>query len=214
MMAQSSPQAIDDPILARAAKLSSAALHEAAGKTGALPSVLKPCSSQVRVAGRAFPVRSPPGDNLWLHRAIYAAGTGDVLVADVGNSSEFGYWGEVMALAAQTRGIAGLVITGGVRDSVRMLEMGFPVFCACICIQGTGKDPHGDGRLGEPVTIGGVMIRTGDLVFGDADGVVVLPRERVERVVTAAEDRETAEQRIFAELRAGRSTIEIYNLPR
>src|SRR6202042_2216120 len=98
-----------------------------------------------------------------LHRAIYAAVAGDVLGVDVGDGSEYGYWGEVMALAAQTRGIAGLVTTGGVRDSVRLAEMGFPVFAKCICIRGTAKNPGGRGKVGEPIILGETLIRKGDL---------------------------------------------------
>jgi 4-hydroxy-4-methyl-2-oxoglutarate aldolase len=204
---------LTDAVLQRAAKLSSATVHEAAGKAGALPSVLKPIAAHARLAGRAFPVSCPPGDNLWLHRAIYAAAPGDVLVVDVSGGSECGYWGEVMALAAQTRGIAGLVITGGVRDSVRLAEMGFPVFSKSICIRGTGKNPEASGKLGEPVTIGEVLIRKGDLVLGDADGLVVIARTQAAQVIAAAEARDEAERSIFVEIRSGRSTIDIYNLP-
>lgn len=205
--------ALSSNLIERASRLSSATMHEAGGKIGALPSVLKATSSLVRLTGRAFPVKCPPGDNLWLHRAIYAAAPGDVLVVDVGGAVEHGYWGEVMALAAQQRGIAGLVIAGGVRDSVRMLEMGFPVFSAAICIRGTGKDPFGAGALGETISFGDVSVHLGDLVFGDADGVIIVPAARAEEIVECSEKRDAAEQAIFEELRAGKSTIEIYHLP-
>lgn len=200
-------------IMARAARLSTATVHEAAGRIGALPSGIKPISPSQTLSGPAFPVKSPPGDNLWLHRAIYAASPGDVLVIDTGDGVEFGYWGEVMALAAQVRGIAGLVITGGVRDSQRMVEMGFPVCSGAVCIQGTIKDPQGAGVLNTPVVIGGVTINPGDWVLGDADGVVVVPATRVTEVVERSEGRDAAEQDIFATLRAGGSTIAVYDLP-
>src|SRR5262245_39235634 len=109
----SAPMPIDD-----AAGLSSASLHEASGKQGALPATLKPLSATMWVCGRALPVRCPKGDNLWIHRALAASAAGDVLVVDCGiDGLDFGYWGEVMATAAMARGLAGLVITGGVRDS-------------------------------------------------------------------------------------------------
>lgn len=202
-----------DPLVAEIAQLSSATLHEAAGKIGALPASIKPLSPGMRLCGRALPVRSPPGDNLWLHHAIYAAAPGEVLVIDVGGGTEYGYWGEVMALAAQVRGIAGIVITGGVRDSLRMIEMGFPVFSATVCIRGTGKNPHGAGAIGEPISIGDVVIRRGDIVFGDADGVVVLPAERASVVAAESRKRDQAELDIFNQLRAGKSTLDIYRLP-
>lgn len=204
---------LDDALLGRAAALSSATFHEASGKRGALPAAIKPLAPHLTLCGRAFPVLSPPGDNLWLHRAIYAAERGDVLVVDVSGGVEFGYWGEVMALAAQVRGIAGLVISGGVRDSQRMVEMGFPVFAAAVAIQGTGKDPDGAGRLGEPITLGGVTIHRGDLLFGDADGVFVLPAADAAAAVSSSEQRDAEEQDIFDRLRAGESTIDIYKLP-
>lgn len=203
----------DNTLATRWASLSSATVHEAAKRIGALPSVIRPLASHLKVAGRAFPVSSPPGDNLWLHRAIYAASPGDVLVVDVGDGVEFGYWGEVMALAALQRGIAGLVISGGVRDSLRMIEMGFPVFAGAVCIRGTGKDPAGAGQLGGAVVLGGVTVTLGDWVLGDADGVVVIPVASGVDVIAEAESRDAMEQEIFERLKAGESTIEIYRLP-
>jgi 4-hydroxy-4-methyl-2-oxoglutarate aldolase len=203
-----------DTLVAEVATLSSATLHEAGGKIGALPAAIKPLTANMRVCGRALPVMSPPGDNLWLHHAIYAAAAGEVLVIDVGTGREFGYWGEVMAVAAQARDIAGLVITGGVRDSLRMIEMGFPVFSAAVCIRGTRKDPRGVGSIGKPVRIGDAVIRRGDIVFGDADGVVVLPAAQAAIIAAESRKRDQQEQEIFKQLRAGQSTLDIYRLPK
>ncbi|HWK34803.1 RraA family protein, partial [Sphingomonas sp.] len=130
---------VSDALVARSAARSTATLHEAGGRIGALPPAIKPHAANVTLAGRAYPVMSPGGDNLWLHHAIYHAAPGDILVVATGDHG-FGYWGEVMAVAAQARGIAGLVIDGGVRDSQPMLALGFPVFSTAACIQGTGKD--------------------------------------------------------------------------
>jgi 4-hydroxy-4-methyl-2-oxoglutarate aldolase len=204
---------VDDAALARIAKLSSASLHEAGGKIGALPAALKPLTPAQRVCGRAFPVRNPPGDNLFLHHAIYAAAPGDVLVVDAGDGDEFGHWGDIMAAAAQLRGIAGLVITGGVRDSQQMAAMNFPVFSTSVAIKGTGKNPRGDGALGQPVTLGGVVVEEGDVVFGDADGVVVLPRALALEIADKAVQRDRDEDEILQRLRAGETTLQIYNLP-
>jgi 4-hydroxy-4-methyl-2-oxoglutarate aldolase len=193
--------------------LSTATLHEAAGKIGALPAGLRPIRPGMRAVGPALPVHGPSGDNLWLHRAIYAAQSGEVLVCDVGPEPGYGYWGEVMAVAAQQRGIAGLVINGGVRDGDQMESRGFPVFSRCITILGTGKDPDGDGSICEPVTLGDVTVNRGDLVVGDNDGVVVIPAARVSEVVAASHAREEEERKIFERLGAGESTIDIYRLP-
>jgi 4-hydroxy-4-methyl-2-oxoglutarate aldolase len=193
--------------------LSSATVHEAGGRTGALPSAIKPLDPATRLAAPAFPVRCPPGDNLWLHRAVYAARPGEVLVVDTGGGFEHGYWGEILTEAAIARGLAGLVIHGGVRDSRRLIEMGWPVFAERVCIRGTDKDPHGDGELGEPVTIGDVQIALGDLVVADADGVVCIPAARTDEVRALAEKRERAEADYVDRLRAGERTLEIYRLP-
>lgn len=205
--------AIHRGLWARAAELSTATLHEAAGRIGALSAAIKPLASTQTICGPALPVRSPPGDNLWLHRAIYEAQPGEVLVVDPGTGLEFGYWGEVMTIAAQQRGIAGLVINGGVRDSQRMVDLGFPVFAATICIRGTAKDPNGAGSVGETIRIANTEIHRGDLVLGDSDGVVIVPAALVEAAVTESERRDQAEQVIFRRLQQGESTIAIYRLP-
>lgn len=204
---------MSDPLVTSAAGLPTATLHEAAGRTGALPSAIKPLSPTLAVCGRAFPVRSPAGDNLYIHHGLYAASPGDVLVVDCGGAEEFGYWGEVMACAAREAGLAGLVIAGGVRDSRQLVAMGFPVFASRICIRGTAKDPACGGTIGRPVTIGGVRICAGDLVAGDADGVVVIGAAEAERVVREAEQREQSEEGIFDALRAGSTTVGLYRLP-
>jgi len=202
-----------DVIVAAARTLSTATAHEAAGRIGALPAAITPLAPAMRVCGPALPVRAPAGDNLFLHHALYAASPGEVLVVDTTGGVEFGYWGEVMALAAQVRGLAGLVIAGGVRDSLRMIEMGFPVFSVGTCIRGTAKDPHGAGTIGAPVMIGDVTIRRGDMILGDADGVLALPADQAAAVVAQSHRRDAEEQTIFDRLRAGATTLEIYALP-
>jgi 4-hydroxy-4-methyl-2-oxoglutarate aldolase len=193
--------------------LSSATVHEAAGRVGALPSAIKPLDPAMRFAAPAFPVRTPPGDNLWLHRAVCAASRGDVLVVDTGAGFEYGYWGEILAEAAIARGLAGLVIHGGVRDSLRLIELGWPIFAERVCLSGTAKDPAGRGALGKPVTIGNVPVRRGDLVVADADGVVCIPSARAEDVRALSAQREHAEAGHIRRIRDGETTIALYNLP-
>lgn len=193
-------------------QLSSATVHEAAGRIGALPSAIKPLSPDMHLQGPAFPVRVPPGDNLWLHRAVYAASPGEVLVVDTGGGFEYGYWGEVLAEAASARGLAGLVIHGGVRDSRRLVTMGWPVFAVRVCVRGTGKDPDGDGELGDPVVVGEVTVSLGDLVVGDADGLVCIPASRADDVRAASEERDAAEAAYIERLRAGETTLAVYGL--
>jgi 4-hydroxy-4-methyl-2-oxoglutarate aldolase len=204
--------AIDDEIVRIAAVLSAASLHEAAGKAGALPAALKPIHPAMRLCGRALPVRCPAGDNLWIHRALAETAPGEVLVVETGAGVDFGYWGEIMATAAIARGVAGLVITGGVRDSLQLVELGLPTFSAGVSIRGTAKDPKGSGAVGEPVRIGEVVVRKGDLVFGDADGVVVLAPEAAATAVPAAARRDADEVAILEQIRAGALTLDVYKL--
>jgi 4-hydroxy-4-methyl-2-oxoglutarate aldolase len=203
---------IPPEIFATAETSSSASLHEAAGRLGALPGVIKPLAPGMRLCGQALPVRCPPGDNLWIHNALAAAGPGDVLVVETGRGLDFGYWGEIMATAALARGIAGLVITGGVRDSLALIALGLPTFSAIVSIRGTVKDRTGDGAVGEPVRIGDVVIRRGDLVFGDADGVVVLGPEIAAQAVERAAQRDRDEIQILEKVRAGALTLDVYKL--
>lgn len=199
-------------IIETASSISTATLHEAAGKRGNLPSAIKPLDPGLKVCGRALTVCSPSADNLWLHRAIAAARPGDVIVADVGNCTEAGHWGEMMAFAAQVRSVAGLVINGGVRDKEQMIAMKFPVFAAAVCIRGTEKDKSAFGAINRPVRIGDTTVAPGDLIAGDADGVVAIAWNQAESVVRAARTRDLDEIRIKELLSQGKTTLEIYGL--
>ncbi len=164
----------------------------------------------MRFAGRALPVRCPAGDNLQLHYALAEVQPGDVMVVDVGEGEQFGYWGEIMATAAIARKMAALVITSGIRDSAQLIDLGLPTFAATICIQGTGKDATKDGAVGEPIRIGEIVVRKGDLVMGDADGVVVYAAEEADEVIAASEKRDADEAGIMQRLREGALTLDVY----
>lgn len=187
----------------------SATLLEAAERDIALDPALRPLWPGARLAGPAYTVQGVQGDNLALHNAIAAAPPGHVLVADVGGGA-FGHWGEVLAVAARVRGLLGLVIDGAVRDSAEQARMGFPVFSRGIAIRGTAK--RHPGVLGKPVRVGGVVVHTGDLVVGDADGLVAVPADQRQLVLDAADRRVDHEARIMSELATGRTTIELLGL--
>lgn len=199
-------------LVERARPLSSATLHEAGGKIGVMPCQIRPVHPHFRICGPALTVHSPPGDNLWLHYAIYAAQPGDVLVVHCNQAFEYGYWGEVMSTAAKARGLGGLVIDGGVRDYTLLDEVGFPVFSRGQCIRGTGKDKQAIGWIGAPVLFGDLAVQPGDLVFGDNDGIVIVPRERAEEVIVASEKRDADEIAICQRLMSGETTLDIYGL--
>ena len=194
-------------LIERARSLSSATLHEAGGKIGVMPYQINPVHPHFRVCGPAVTVNAPPGDNLWLHYAIYAAQPGDILVVHCGDRYEHGYWGEVMSSAAKARKLGGLVIDGCVRDFTLLDEVGFPVFARGQCIRGTAKDKQAIGWINHPVLFGDLTVNPGDLVFGDNDGVVVVPRCNAETVIAASEQRDRDELRICEELMAVGTTL-------
>lgn len=202
---------VDPGLIARARALPSATVHEAGGRVGALPLAIKPVHPSMKLCGPAVTVHSPGGDNLWLHRAIYVATPGDVLVVSVSGAYDHGYWGEIMSTAAQVRGLGGLVIAGGVRDIDLLERIGFPVFATGLCIRGTGKDHLARGWVNHPVLLGDITVHAGDLVLGDRDGVVVIGRERAAEVVQAAEQREAKEADVLKRIAAGERTLEVYN---
>jgi len=197
-------------VVAAARALPTATLHEAGGKIGALPSIIKPVAAAFRCCGPALTVHSPGGDNLWLHRALDIAQPGDVLVVHVSGAYDHGYWGEIMTTMAKARGLAGLVIDGCVRDGVLLEQIGFPVFARGLCIRGTAKDYGAIGWLNAPVLVGDVPVSAGDLVVGDADGVVVVPRLRAAEIVAKSQQRERDEAAVLKRLEAGESTMQVY----
>jgi 4-hydroxy-4-methyl-2-oxoglutarate aldolase len=200
----------DAALIEAARGLPAATLHEAGGRIGVLPSAIRPVSPSFRICGPAVTVHSSGGDNLWLHRAIYVAQPGDVLVVHVSGAYDFGYWGEIMSCAAKTRGLEGLVIDGCVRDGAVLAEFGLPVFARGLCIRGTGKDFGARGWINFPTLFDDLVVNPGDLIIGDADGVVAIPRDLAADVVAAAQQREAREAATRDRIRAGERTLEVY----
>lgn len=188
----------------------SATVYEALGRIGAMDHAIKPLHVGQSVAGRAVTVDSAPGDNLAVHHGAGLAGRGDVLVVDAKAFLGAGPWGDVLSLYAMHRGIAGLVIDGAVRDSRAIIDMGFPVFCRGVCINGTDK--VNAGRVNVPIVCGGVAVRPGDVVVGDADGVTVVPIELVREACEASAKRVQAEDALRSAIRRGVSLVDALNL--
>lgn len=163
-----------------------------------------------RLAGPAYPVRLGDGDNLAIHVACAEAPAGSVLVVEATRPRELGYWGEVLATQAVSRGLAGLVIDGGCRDVAALERHGFPVFAACVAAGGATK--VAGGSVGIPVEIRGVQVSAGDWVVADGDGVVVIAATGVDAVLTTAQLRTTTEAAIFRALADGATTVELLGL--
>ncbi len=171
---------------------------------------LRPAWPGARVAAPAFPVSCTPGDNLAVHVGVARAPAGSVLVVDVGDERERGYWGEVLTTAAEARALAGLVIDGCVRDTAALADHGFPVFATGVALPGATKEHR--GTVGSRATVGGVDVHAGDWIVGDSDGVVVVPSATVAHVLAAGQARAAKEARFFTELREGATTLELLGL--
>ncbi|MDE3085800.1 MAG: RraA family protein [Acidobacteriota bacterium] len=188
--------------------LGSATLGESGGEP--LPPRIRAVWGGARLAAPAFPVRCTPGDNLAVHVAVTLAPAGSALVVDVGDVAERGYWGEVLTTAAEARGLAGLVIDGGVRDTAALEAHGFPVFAATVALRGASKVAAGTAGIGTDVA--GVRVEAGDWVVGDADGVVVVAAGSLGDVIGRAEARAEKEEGLFGALRRSATTVELLGL--
>lgn len=185
---------------------------DAQGKTGHMDPSVRPLYPGARVVGPAYTVLSSPGDNLAVHRAIEMAPAGSVLVVATGGYARAGFFGGIMAFACRAKGILGLVTDGACRDSGEFEEMGFPVFARGTSPGGTAKADF--GQLAVPVLCGGVVVRPGDIVFGDRDGVVVVRAEKAQEVFARARAIVEREKTVRQLLLEGKSTMEIYGFPR
>lgn len=197
-------------MLARFDNVTAATAHEAMGRKGALDSAIKPIRSGMRVIGPAFTCVCAPGDNLTLHAALKLARPGDVIVCTAAAFTEQGLFGDVMASCAKGKGIAGLVVDGGVRDAAEIYKLDFPVFSRSISIKGTVKETL--GPINQPVVVGGELVSPGDLIIGDDDGVVVVPAAIVAETADACIAREDKEARFREALLQGNTTWEMLNL--
>jgi 4-hydroxy-4-methyl-2-oxoglutarate aldolase len=197
-----------DPVLIEKVKFisSSATLHEAYDKKGDVDRHIKPIFSGMIICGSAFTVSCTPGDNLGLHVAITLARAGDVLVATTNGSRSFGYFGDIMSIAAIEKEISGLVIDGCVRDYASISKLKFPIFARGLCIKGTNKKSF--YSINYPIKLGNIPVNPGDLILGDDDGVVVIAQDHVTEVVKKAIEREDKEKRMIRSLKEGKSTLE------
>lgn len=196
----------DLALVAELGQYSAAHIHEAQGRLGAVDPGIKPIDRDMTVCGSAYTVVCHPRDNLMLQVAISRAQPGDVLVVSSGDQPA-GQFGDVLANACQARGIAALVTDGGVRDTREIRELGFPVFSKFVAIQGTVKESI--GAINHPLVFGGQLVRPGDVIKADCDGVVVVRREDLGFAVDACRRREEAEIGYIARYHAGETPIDI-----
>lgn len=192
------------------AKFSPATIHEAQGRRGALSSRLKPVDYRMKLCGPAFTVRCAPRDNIMLQLAINYAKPGDIIVVSAGEYEEAGSFGDVLANACLAKGIGGLVTDTGVRDTLQLRDLGFPVFSLSVCIKGTVKETI--AAVNDSIIVGGETINPGDIVVGDADGLVVVRRAEAQEAAQLSQAREDAEAGFIEAYKQGKSVIEVSNL--
>lgn len=196
--------------VAALARFGSATIHEAQGRLGALNSRLKPIDRAMSVCGPAFTVVCAPRDNIMLQLAIHFAQAGDVIIVSAGEYEEAGSFGDVLGNACLAKGIAGVVTDTGVRDTQELIRLGLPVFSRSICIKGTVKETL--GQINGDIVIGDQLVRPGDVVRGDADGLVIIRREDASEVARLSAAREEAEAGYIQAYKDGRTIIDVCNL--
>lgn len=169
------------------------AIGDVMGRRSIMDAGIQPLSRSLRMAGPAVTVETRPGDNLMIHAALKVARPGDVLVVNGHGYDQAAVWGMLMTHSAVALGLAGLVIDGALRDVVEIVESGFPAFARHVCPAGPHKD--GPGQVNLPIVCGRVPVQPGDVVVGDGDGIVVVPRRGAAEIAAAARKKLAAEAR-------------------
>ncbi len=196
--------------ISRLGTMGVATVHEAQDRSGLLQPCMRPIDPAARVAGSAVTVLCAPGDNLMIHAAIAVVQPGDVLVVATTSESTDGMFGELLAESCRAYGVAGLVIDAGVRDTADLTTMAFPVWSRAVSAQGTVKATPGSVNV--PIVCAGASVHPGDVVIGDRDGVVIVPREHADATLAAAEARVAKEEATRQRLKAGELGLDIYGL--
>jgi RraA family protein len=191
---------IDAAVVDQAGTFPASILADVAGRRGALSGRIAALDPGMKFAGPAVTVEVRPGDNLMIHAALALVQPGDVIVIDGKGDLTSALMGEIMCQQAVALGVAGVVIDGAVRDSEAIRALGFPMYAAGLNPNGPTKSVP--GRVNHPISIGGVSVRPGDLVVGDADGVTVIEREKAASLLPLAAEKVAAETKRIADIKS------------
>ena len=200
----------DPELVTKLSKIPCANLGDAMGRKGVMHSRIKPVCSGAGLAGPAYTVVNYAKDNLMSHYALKYAKAGDVLVIVTGGHMESAGWGELMTQAAIVKGLAGVIIDGGVRDLNDLTELKFPLYAACITPQGTVKSTP--GSVNQPVVCGDILVSPGDIIVGDDDGVAVVPAKDASEVLTQAQQVIKKEADLRERVRKGETIYDMFEL--
>jgi 4-hydroxy-4-methyl-2-oxoglutarate aldolase len=202
-----------DPAVVRAfARFPASIVGDALGRNSCLAGALRPLVPGARLCGPALTVRCYPGDNLMCHHGVEIAAPGDVLIVDGAGYTEGALWGGLLTRTAIKRGLAGVVVDGAARDADELRELGLPIYARAVTPRGVFKARAGEAAV--PVTCGGVVVHPGDLVLGDGDGVVVVPRARLGETLSEAERTLLREAELAAEIDRGGTIYRMLGLER
>ena len=197
-------------LIAQLARHETAKIADSMAGYGVAHHEIKPLRHEMRLCGPAVTVLTRPGDALYVQKVIEVLQPGDVVVIDAAGYKDVAVIGERLAHYMKLRGAKGIVVDGAIRDSIGIVDEGIPTFARSQCIRIFGS--VGPGAINVPITCGGVVVNPGDIVCGDADGIVIVPRADAERVANLADEHLEGELRRLREVEAGQPFAEVFGL--